>query len=93
MGCQVGPGQMLMRGGILVHRAVEGPFADDGTSVFPPSCCCCRGACRGVAAAGLAAAGATPGRSPPTAAWCSAAVLYRLWPPSSCLGIVHCSRF
>jgi hypothetical protein len=30
----------------LLHRIVEGPFADDRTSVFPPSCCC-RGACRG----------------------------------------------
>ena len=30
----------------MLHRIVEGPFADDRTSVFPPSCCC-RGACRG----------------------------------------------
>jgi hypothetical protein len=29
----------------LLHRAVEGPFADDRTSVFPTSCCCWRGAC------------------------------------------------
>jgi hypothetical protein len=31
----------------LLHRAVEGPVADDRTSGLPASCCCWRGACRG----------------------------------------------
>jgi hypothetical protein len=31
----------------LLHHAVEGPFADDRTSVFPPSYCCWQGSCSG----------------------------------------------
>jgi hypothetical protein len=30
----------------LLHRAVEGPVADDRMSSFPPACCCWQGACR-----------------------------------------------
>jgi hypothetical protein len=42
----------------LLHHTVEGPFADDRTSVFPPSCCCLRGACCGE----LCLRGGVPGR-------------------------------
>jgi hypothetical protein len=30
----------------VLHRAVEGPVADDRMSSFPPACCCWRGTCR-----------------------------------------------
>ena len=30
----------------LLHRAVEGPVADDRMSSFPPACCCWQGTCR-----------------------------------------------
>ena len=62
----------------LLHRAVEGPVVEDRTSGLPASCCCRRGGLSwGVAAAGRVAAGAGPGRCPPTAAWRITAVL--LW--------------
>jgi hypothetical protein len=46
-----------------VSASVEGPFADDRTSIFPPSCCRgCGGRGVGVAAAGRAEAWACSGR-------------------------------
>ena len=74
----------------LLHRAVEGPVADDRMSSFPQACCCWQGMCR----EGLRRRGgrrrAGPGRGPQPAVWRGAAVLRRLWPPSPCRGAAPC---
>ena len=63
---RTGSGPMRMCGDIFCCSAtVEGPFADDRTSVFPPSCCrgCgCGGRGVGVAEAGRASAWESSGR-------------------------------
>ena len=66
---------------------MEGPFADDRMSSFPPAVLLLAGVLScGTAVAGRGAAGAEHGRGPQPAVWRSATVLRLRWPPSPCRG-------
>ena len=61
----------------LLHRAVEGPVADDGASAFPAILLWLAGVVAWeVSEAGRAGARSCPGRGPPPDAWRVVAVLH-----------------